>query len=38
MGERRCAHRILLGRPKEEGNMEDSSLYGSITLKQILKI
>jgi hypothetical protein len=37
MEERRCAHRILVGRPEEEGNMEDSSVDRSIILKQILK-
>jgi len=35
--ERRCAHRILVGRPEEEGNMEYSRVDGTIILKQILK-
>jgi hypothetical protein len=37
MEERRCAHRIFVGRPEEEGNMEDSRLDVTIILKQILK-
>jgi hypothetical protein len=37
MGERSCSYRVLMGRPEEEGNVEDSNLDGSIKLKQILK-
>jgi len=37
MGERRYAHGILLGRPEEEGNMEESRVDGIIILKQMLK-
>jgi hypothetical protein len=37
LGERRGAYRIMVGRPEEEGNTENLSVDGSITIKQFLK-
>jgi len=37
MGERRCAHRILVERSEDEGNMEDSRLTWKYNIKTDLK-
>jgi hypothetical protein len=36
-GERRGAYKVMVGRPEEEGNMENLSLGGSVKKDHILK-